>query len=149
VVGVRAGQKVAVGNRDYANHNVRTTALNTKNAFNVITPAEGMHEHIIEAEPSEKPIRLSCDIHPWMSGWIFVFDHDRFAVTDTNGRFRIDTIPPGTYALVVIQPDGKLEAETELTLREDTRLEVSVTFATNHLGRGKPGTIRMEGGPES
>jgi plastocyanin len=147
VVGVRAGQKVAVGNRDYANHNVRTTALNTRNAFNVITPAEGMHEHVIQAEPSDRPIRLSCDIHPWMSGWIYVFDHDRFAFTGEDGRFQIENVPAGAYLLLVTQPDGKLHAETEIDFADGASVTASVTFGSEHLGRGEPGTIHVKEEP--
>jgi plastocyanin len=144
VVGVRAGQMVVVGNRDYANHNVRTTALNTKNTFNVITPAEGMHEHVIQAEPSDRPIRLSCDIHPWMSGWIYVFDHDRFAFTGEDGRFQIENVPAGAYLLLVTQPDGKLHAETEIDFADGASVTASVTFGSEHLGRGEPGTIHVK-----
>jgi plastocyanin len=147
VVGVRAGQMVAVGNRDYANHNVRTTTVNPDNAFNVITPAEGMHEHVIQAEPSEKPIRLSCDIHPWMSGWIYVFDHDRFAVTGEDGRFRIEKVPPGKYMLVIIQPDGRLRAEAEVSPRDGASLRAIADFTEDQLGGAQPGTIQVEEEP--
>jgi hypothetical protein len=36
-----------------------------------------------------------------MSAFILVFAHRFFAVTDDDGRYRIDGIPPGTYTLVV------------------------------------------------
>ena len=36
-----------------------------------------------------------------MSAFILVFAHRYFAVTDDDGRYRIDGVPPGTYTLVV------------------------------------------------
>ena len=36
-----------------------------------------------------------------MSAFILVFAHRYFAVTDDEGRYRIDAVPPGTYTLAV------------------------------------------------
>ena len=57
------------------------------------------------AQRKSYPVRLSCDIHPWMSAWIFVFEHPYYAVTDEKGRFRIENVAAGEYQLVVQQPD--------------------------------------------
>ncbi|HMJ65727.1 MAG TPA: hypothetical protein VK615_10275, partial [Candidatus Binatia bacterium] len=62
-------------------------------------------EHRFAATPRRRPIQLTCDIHPWMRGWIHVFDHPRFAVTDKRGMFRIPPVPPGKYKLLLEQPD--------------------------------------------
>jgi Polysaccharide lyase family 4, domain II len=37
--------------------------------------------------------------HPWERGWLAVFDHPYFAVTDRDGHFSIDDVPAGTYSL--------------------------------------------------
>ena len=42
-------------------------------------------------------VRVFCDIHSHMSAFILVFAHRYFAVTDDEGRYRIDNVPPGTY----------------------------------------------------
>jgi hypothetical protein len=45
---------------------------------------------------------ISCDAgHSWMSGFIFIVQHPYFAVTDENGEFKLDGVPPGKYNLVV------------------------------------------------
>ena len=36
-----------------------------------------------------------------MSAFILVFAHRYFAVTDDEGRYRIDGVPPGTYTVAV------------------------------------------------
>lgn len=48
-----------------------------------------------------RPVRLelSCRTHPWTQGWIHVFDHPYFAVSAPNGRFVLDSIPPGEYTM--------------------------------------------------
>lgn len=48
-----------------------------------------------------RPVRLelSCRTHPWTQGWIHVFDHPYFAISAPNGRFVLDSIPPGEYTM--------------------------------------------------
>jgi plastocyanin len=43
-------------------------------------------------------IRIDCDVlHTWMSAVIVVTDTPYFAVTDQNGNFVMDQLPPGRY----------------------------------------------------
>ena len=70
----------------------RTLDLVRQNDQGQVVPVQG-----VLARPGR--IELRCDLHPWTRAWIQVFDHPYFAVTDDGGRFRIDGVPPGTYAL--------------------------------------------------
>lgn len=105
MLAIQAGATVKFTNSDAANHNVRAVSLEERNAFNVYTSVGGEYKHAFHAQRKNHPIRLSCDIHPWMAGWIFVFDHLHFAVTDKKGRFRITNLAAGDYQLVLRQPD--------------------------------------------
>lgn len=49
-------------------------------------------------------IEVRCDDHPWTHAWIAVFDHPYYAVTGADGRFAMDSVPPGTYHLVTWHP---------------------------------------------
>jgi hypothetical protein len=46
-------------------------------------------------------VRVFCDIHSHMSAFILVFAHRYFAVTDDDGRYRLENVPPGTYDVTV------------------------------------------------
>ena len=52
---------------------------------------------------AKKPgiVAVTCALHPWTHGYIAVFDHPYFAVTDKSGRFAIDSIAPGTYKVML------------------------------------------------
>jgi hypothetical protein len=52
---------------------------------------------------AKKPgiVEVRCTLHPWTRGFIAVFDHPYFAVTDANGAFTIDSLAPGSYTMMV------------------------------------------------
>jgi hypothetical protein len=46
-------------------------------------------------------IEVRCALHPWTHAYIAVFDHPYFAVTGDDGSFKIDSLPPGSYKMMV------------------------------------------------
>ncbi|MFN2386615.1 MAG: carboxypeptidase regulatory-like domain-containing protein [Thermoanaerobaculia bacterium] len=44
-------------------------------------------------------VRVYCNIHPQMVGFVMVVDSDVSAVTGPDGSFRLANVPPGTYTL--------------------------------------------------
>ena len=44
-----------------------------------------------------------------MKSWVLVQDHPFFAVTDENGNYNIDNIPPGTYEVIAWQEKFKMK----------------------------------------
>jgi hypothetical protein len=47
-------------------------------------------------------IHVKCNIHPWMSGY-FAVVKGPFAVTDDDGNFTIQNVPPGNYTVTAWQ----------------------------------------------
>jgi hypothetical protein len=97
VQAVTIGTPLSVMNNDAVLHNVHAN-LAQMTVFNVAMPIKGQKLPM----PMRKPglIRLQCDAgHDWMSGWVYVFDHPYFAVTDANGAFTIKDVPPGEHTL--------------------------------------------------
>lgn len=54
------------------------------------------------AEPGLVTAR--CAFHPISQAWIRVFDQPYYAVTNRDGTFTIDSVPPGHYTLHAWQP---------------------------------------------
>jgi plastocyanin len=128
VVAIRAGAGVRFTNSDVANHNVHGHGLDTKNQFNVFTGGGASHVQRFRAEKGQRPIRIGCDIHPWMQGWVFVFEHPWFAVTTDAGEFELTNVPPGRHRLTIRHPAAQLELtrEVELAAQEDCQLEIDL-----------------------
>jgi len=66
--------------------------------FNIALPIPG----ISIKRPLRRPgvVRIECDSHGWMRGWVYVSD-EVGTVTATDGLFEFPAIPPGTYELIV------------------------------------------------
>lgn len=99
VLAMRAGQQLDTKNSDAVTHNVRSyTDRNLNRPWNFGQQGVGVRSRKIEKP--EMAIKLKCDYHPWMTGWIHVMDHPFYCVTDANGRFDIKGLPAGEYTLV-------------------------------------------------
>ena len=57
----------------------------------------------VMAEKFEKPeiIKLTCDVHSWMIGWVAVMPNPFFAVTNASGTAKIDNVPAGKHKVEV------------------------------------------------
>jgi plastocyanin len=131
VLAVTSGQTVRFTSDDPANHNVRAQDPNPKNTFSITTGSGsvGPHTHAFAATPADRPLRLSCDIHPWMAAWIYVFDHPHFAVTKPDGSFRIDGVPAGRHQVAVRQPSGLLARDLPVAVVSGQTARIVVVFA--------------------
>ncbi|MBI3267996.1 MAG: hypothetical protein HYZ53_03165 [Planctomycetes bacterium] len=49
--------------------------------------------------PFPELMHLECQIHKWMSGFLWVCEHPYFAVTDADGNYELKDVPPGAYKL--------------------------------------------------
>jgi plastocyanin len=76
-------------------------------------------------------VPVACNIHDWMSGYIYVVDTDKFVVTDTFGNGSITGLADGEYEVLVWHPkmDGSAEATAQkVTLSgSDQALTFTVT----------------------
>ena len=56
----------------------------------------------VKWEAEEVAIPVKCNIHPWMRGYIAVVKGP-YAVSDGNGSFTLNNVPPGSYTLTAWQ----------------------------------------------
>jgi hypothetical protein len=71
-------------------------------------------------------IAVLCAQHPWTRGYIAVFESPYFAVTDESGMFRIDSVPPGKYHLVVWHERGESQVERDVEVTPGGTSQVPV-----------------------
>ncbi len=124
VLAITTGTTVEFPNSDRIYHNV--FSLSKPRTFDLGRYAVGGSKSVRFDRPGI--VRVFCEIHSHMSAFILVFSHRFFALTDADGRYRIDNIPPGTYNVVawnegltsepktVAVPDGAA-SELDFSLR--------------------------------
>lgn len=95
VLAITVGTTVDFPNNDVTYHNV--FSLSPSRVFDLGRYKAGRSRAVTFDRPGI--VRVFCDIHSHMSAFILVFSHRFFAVTDEEGRYRIDDVPPGTYTV--------------------------------------------------
>lgn len=100
-LGMREGQVLVAKNSSSITHNFKWQGSTAKGiAGNVIIPPnrkfpiKGLVAHHF-------PVLINCNVHTWMNGFVRVFDHPYFAVTDENGAFEMPKAPAGKYRLFI------------------------------------------------
>src|SRR5258708_21573365 len=70
-------------------------------------------------------VRIDCDAHGWMEGWIYVVDNPHYAITGADGKFSITDVPPGNYTLVAIQSlTGPIQQPVTVTAGKPPNLSI-------------------------
>jgi len=97
VVVVPVGGTVDFLNNDRLLHNIHATPkLNV--AFNRTQPKD---RTIPITFTKAEIVRIDCDLHSWMRSWVVVADHPFYRVTQGDGAFAFDDLPPGHYRLQI------------------------------------------------
>ena len=103
----RAGDKLTVKNSAPVAHNLFWETSNN-GSYNVTIPKMDKWElkEGLAKEEGNRPIQYKCTIHGWMTGYVRVFDHPYYAITDDSGNFEIKNAPVGKYRIVYWHENG-------------------------------------------
>jgi plastocyanin len=121
---VRKNGTVEFPNADAIYHNV--FSVSGANRFDLGLYRSGVSKEKKFEDPGL--VRVYCNIHPQMVGFVMVVDSDFAAVTGPDGSFRFQGVPSGTRVLKVWHEEGGEtqvpvtvhgESEAPLTIRLD------------------------------
>jgi plastocyanin len=97
IVVVPAKGTVFFLNSDRLLHNIHATpSLNVE-----VNRTQPKNRSIPVTFAKPEIVRISCDLHPWMTAWVVVAAHPYYAITGEKGQFAFDNLPPGQYRLKV------------------------------------------------
>lgn len=140
---VRNGHAVEVINMDPVMHDIQGYETSLEAGARVLfnTPLVMNHQHHrgdllathnhapgkslvgpIYLNKGRRTFYMQCGFHAYMESWAMAVNNPYYALTDANGKFSIDHVPPGTYQMVAwhpqtgpgvartvtVQPGGKL-----------------------------------------
>ena len=97
-----------------------------RTAFNVALPEKDQKVTKVLKQPGT--VKVDCDAHGWMLGWVHVVDNPYFFQTGEDGTFSITDVPPGEYTLAVWQEWlGETEYPVTVTADGTTELDIDLT----------------------
>jgi len=122
VLPVLAGSKVSFPNKEKIHHHIYS--FSKAKRFELPLYKDTSPEPVVMDKPGV--VKLGCNIHDGMLGYILVLDNPHFAKTKSNGRARL-ALPPGEYQVAAWSE--RLKGPVEDTLQkitvgdEDVRLK--------------------------
>lgn len=93
VLSIAKDSDLKIRSSDPINHNIHTYSFDNDPINLMFTPGQ---EHTYRVEMPEV-IKVECDLHSWMTGWIVVTDSAYSAISRQGGTYEIKNVPPGTY----------------------------------------------------
>ena len=126
VMTFQKGEKLRVKSNDPKLH-IPHSYLGERTVFNLSLPFKNT---IIDATSKIRQagmMKVVCDTHAWMLGYIHVFDHPFFAITNEQGAFTIPDLPPGNYVLKAWHEDGGIRSQ-EITVPDTGEVRISFEF---------------------
>jgi len=122
--------QISVLNSDPVSHNIHTYELigrARKTVFNIGQPKQGS---IIKKKVRLRRgtvMKVECDHHDFMHGFVFVARNPYYAVVKEDGTFTIDGVPPGSYTVVAFH--GSLgDQEAKVTVGAGKTLTTNFEF---------------------
>src|SRR3990170_4507380 len=116
VLAIPVGSSVDLLNSDNVMHNLHSWAIKNA-AFNEGVSGGGI---LTKKFDFAEVVKITCDVHKWMSAFIVVKTNPYFAVTDENGNFKIENVPAGKYKIEAWQEQlGKKTVDIAVNAKED------------------------------
>jgi len=106
------GSSIELLNSDDVMHNLHSWSMKNT-AFN-----EGVagHGNISKTFEFPETIKITCDVHKWMTAWLIVQENPYYVLTDENGKYTLEGVPAGTYTVQAWQESlGKTTQEVTVS----------------------------------
>jgi hypothetical protein len=129
------GSGINVFNEDRLLHKLVFTRAGTDDTLAVM-PFFNEGQLVASTALARRPgvVEIRCAQHAWMHGYILVFEHPYYAVTSGDGSFKIDSLPPGTYKLMVWHEGAAKPLEKTVKVTAGGTAKADLALA---LGAGK------------
>lgn len=127
---VGTGQRINVLSADPIAHNTHTKPKFNSEFNQGVPPGDREGKVNFSYRRAEKePVRVVCDFHSWMEAWHLPLDHPYAAVTDAEGKFRIENMPSGVHRFKVWHEGcGFLESRLEIRVDADQETEITIDY---------------------
>jgi len=119
---IPAGTELTVHNNDPVLHNVNS------GQWNIAQPGGKNEVTKRKMAFQGRPfVRVTCNVHSWMEAWVYVARSPYHAVTGTDGKFKIEGLPAGSYKATARHPKLRTQ-RLKFTVEAGKTTAQDVTF---------------------
>jgi len=104
---LRTGQKLRVTNADETAHNTKFDFIKNDPLNQVIAAGDAFTKAFAQAE--SLPLPVSCNIHPFMRGYVLIRTDPYMVVTGEEGTFELKNLPAGEHQFQFWHESGYLK----------------------------------------
>ncbi len=126
-------QTLVFTNSDPVGHNSNLTPL-LNPAFNQLIPTGGEADYKF-SKAERVPVKVACNVHSWMSGYVVVRDNPYIAISAADGTFTLKNLPAGE--MLEFQVWQEKSGYVETAKWKKGRFEMKVAAGGSDLGEIK------------
>lgn len=100
VIGIKNSENILIENTDPIQHEIATYEVRNvypEQTSNKPVPPKSSQVRSAFVRKDAEEFTIKCNLHPFLQTRGFMVENPYYAVTDSNGNFSIEDIPPGTY----------------------------------------------------
>lgn len=103
IIGIKNSENILIENTDPIQHEIATYEVRNiysdQTSNRPVTPMSSQIRATFVRQDAEE-FTIKCNLHPFLQTHAYLVDNPYYTVTDSNGNFSIEDIPPGTYEIV-------------------------------------------------
>ena len=107
VIGAKNGENIMVENTDPIQHEIATYEVRniySDQTSNRPVPPKSSQVRSVFARKDADHYIIKCNLHPFLQTNAYLVQNPYFTVSDADGNFSIENIPPGTYEVIAWHP---------------------------------------------
>ena len=133
VIGAKNGENIMVENTDPIQHEIATYEV--RNIYPDLTsnrpvPPKSSQVRSVFARKDADHYIIKCNLHPFLQTTAYLVQNPYYTVSDSEGNFSIENIPPGTYDVIAWHP---FIAEQKSTITIPEKGEAKLDFDFNGI----------------
>jgi len=137
VIAIKNGENLLVENTDPIKHEIATYEIygphrNQINNASVMPVTSQVRSAFIK--PGAPEFILKCNLHPFLQTRGVIIENPYYVVSDADGKFTIDNIPPGTYEVTAWHPFIPMKRGT-VTIEAGKEAKLNFKFDSKDVRR--------------